>query len=49
MKKLTIPEVTNDIREIISPHTDIIKTIGIFGSLARGDLALTKREQVFKD
>ena len=37
MKKLNIPEVTNDIREIISPHIDLIKAIGIFGSLARGD------------
>ena len=37
MKKLTILEVAKDIREIISPHQDLIKVIGIFGSLARGD------------
>ena len=37
MKKLTTPEVTKDIREIISPQQDLVKAIGIFGSLARGD------------
>ena len=37
MKKLTIPEVTNDIRKITSEHPGLIKAIGIFGSLARGD------------
>ena len=37
MKKLTIQEVINDIRKIISAHTDLIKVIGIFGSLAHED------------
>ena len=37
MKTLAISEVSQDIRDIISPHTEMIKEIGIFGSLARGD------------
>ena len=37
MKSLSIPEITKDIHEVISPHPGLIKAIGIFGSLARGD------------
>ena len=37
MKTLALSEVSQDIREIVSPHSDVVKEIGIFGSLARGD------------
>ena len=37
MKKLSVPELSNDILNIVSQHPDLIKVIGIFGSLARGD------------
>ena len=36
-KKINISDVSNDIRKITSDNSELIKKIGIFGSLARGD------------
>ena len=37
MKELNIKDVAADIREVVSTNPRLIKAIGIFGSLARGD------------
>jgi predicted nucleotidyltransferase len=34
---MTIESVSAEIRKIIAPHADLVKKVGIFGSLARGD------------
>jgi len=36
-KELNIQSVADDIRAVISHNPDLVKKIGIFGSLARGD------------
>jgi predicted nucleotidyltransferase len=36
-KELSIQNVANDIVKMLSPNPGLIKKIGIFGSLARGD------------
>ena len=36
-KELNIQNVADDIRAVISQNQDLVKKIGIFGSLARGD------------
>ena len=36
-KELSIQNVADDIRAVISDNPDLVKKIGIFGSLARGD------------
>ena len=40
MKELNVQDVSKDIREIVSENPGLIKAIGIFGSLARGDYDL---------
>ena len=37
MKELNVKDVAMDIREVVSENPGLIKAIGIFGSLARGD------------
>ena len=37
MQLVNIQSISRDIREVISSNPDLIKKIGIFGSLARGD------------
>lgn len=37
MKELCIQEISSDIRNVISTAPDVIKAIGIFGSVARGE------------